>query len=154
MRRPPRPPRESVFARGLGGHVVWAGLLIGGVTLVTQAWAYHTGSAHWQSMTFTVLTLAQLGHVLAIRSSRDSLFRQGLWSNAPLTVAVLGTVLLQLATLYVPGLHPVFRTAPLSAGELALCFALASSVFVAVELEKLAIRRGLLLRARAEEGDA
>ena len=35
-------------------------------------------------MTFTVLALSQLGHVLAIRSERDSLFRIGLLSNPPL----------------------------------------------------------------------
>ena len=30
MRRPPRPPDESVFARGMGYQVLWTGILIGG----------------------------------------------------------------------------------------------------------------------------
>ncbi|MGE5319975.1 MAG: cation-translocating P-type ATPase, partial [Hyphomicrobiaceae bacterium] len=81
MRRPPRPPTESLFAHGMWQHIVWVGLLMGGVSLLTQAWAIHIGSAHWQSMVFTVLTLSQLGHVLAIRSERESLFTQGLLSN-------------------------------------------------------------------------
>ena len=140
MRRPPRPPTESIFAGGLWQHVVWVGLLMGGVTLATQGWAYHSGSAHWQSMTFTVLALSQLGHVLAIRSEQDSLFRIGLGSNLPLLGAVLLTVGLQLATLYVPALQRVFKTQPLSAGELALCLALSATVFVAVEIEKWAGR--------------
>lgn len=87
-------------------------------------------------MTFTVLALSQLGHVLAIRSERDSLFRIGLRSNLPLLGAVLLTLGLQLATLYVPALNRLLKTQPLTASELGLCLALSSVVFVAVEVEK------------------
>ncbi|HWP64665.1 MAG TPA: cation-translocating P-type ATPase [Candidatus Limnocylindria bacterium] len=144
MRRPPRPPDENFFAHGLWQHVVWVGMLMGGVTLATQAWALQTGSAHWQSMTFTVLTLAQMGHVLAIRAERDSLFRQGFWSNPLLFAAVGLTFLLQMATLYVPALQPIFKTQALSAGELLGCLAVSAVMVVGVELEKWAMRRGWL----------
>ena len=33
MRRPPHPPDESVFARGLGRHVLWVGMLMALVSL-------------------------------------------------------------------------------------------------------------------------
>ncbi|MCK6554349.1 cation-translocating P-type ATPase [Candidatus Binatia bacterium] len=144
MRRPPRPPDESVFAHGMWQHIVWVGLLMGAVCLFTQAWAVRSASAHWQTMVFTVLTLSQMGHALAIRSERDSLFRQGLGSNRPLLGAVVLTLLLQLATIYVPALNPIFRTEPLTAGELAACLGLSSLVFVAVEIEKWFIRHGRL----------
>ena len=49
MRRPPRPPQESVFARGLGVHVLWVGPLMAALVLGTQAWSLATGSAHWQT---------------------------------------------------------------------------------------------------------
>ena len=84
MERPPRHPKESIFAHGLGTHIVWVGLLMGAASLVTQAWSITTGLAHWQTMVFTVLCLSQMGHVLAIRSERESLFSQGLLSNRPL----------------------------------------------------------------------
>jgi Ca2+-transporting ATPase len=119
---------------------------MGGVSLLAQAWAYHTGSAHWQSMVFTVLTLSQMGHVLAIRSERDSLFQQGLLSNMPLLGAFLLTFALQMAVLYMPVLNPIFKTEPLSGDELALCLALSSVVFVAVEIEKWSRRRGWIYR--------
>jgi Ca2+-transporting ATPase len=146
MKRPPRPPRESVFAHGLWQHALWVGLLIGGLCLGVQAWALEQGDAtaavaHWQTLVFTVLTLAQMAHLLAIRSERDSLFSIGLASNRPLLAAVALTVVLQLATIYVPWLQPIFRTQALSWSELALCFALAAVVFVAVELEKAWRRR-------------
>ncbi len=146
MQRPPRPPGESVFAHGLWQHALCVGLLIGALCLGVQAWALGGGGgadgrAHWQTMVFTVLTLAQMAHLLAIRSERNSLFSQGLGSNLPLLGAVLLTLALQMATIYVPALQPIFRTQPLSAGELALCFGLAGVVFVAVEIEKLWRRR-------------
>ncbi len=147
MRRPPRPPLESIFAHGMWQHILWVGLLMGGVCLTLQAWAWHTGAAHWQSMVFTVLCLSQLGHVLAIRSEKDSVFRIGFASNRLLLVTVVGTVLLQLATLYVPALNPIFKTEPLDWDELAICLILSTVVFFAVEAEKWLVRRGYLYRA-------
>ncbi|MDZ7589195.1 MAG: calcium-translocating P-type ATPase, PMCA-type [Rubrivivax sp.] len=144
MQRPPRPPKESIFAHGMWQHILWVGLLMGAVTLLTQAWALHSGSAHWQSMVFTVLTLSQLGHVLAIRSERESLFTQGVFSNRMLVAALALTFALQMAVLYVPWLQPIFKTTPLSAGELMACLALSSVVFLGVEFEKALIRRGWL----------
>ena len=141
MRRPPRPPTEGVFAHGLGVHAVWVGLLMAALTLGIQAWFFHSGSSHWQTMAFTVLCLAQLAHVLAIRSERQSLFTQGLLSNRPLFGAVALTLGLQLATIYVPALNGVFKTEPLSALELALAVAVGGVVFVAVEVEKWTKRR-------------
>ncbi|MGH8070008.1 MAG: cation transporting ATPase C-terminal domain-containing protein [Candidatus Entotheonellia bacterium] len=100
-----------------------------------------TGSAQWQTMVCTTLCFAQLAHVLAIRSERESLFTQGLFSNRPFLGALLLTFLPQLATIYVPFLNGIFRGAPLSAAELALTLGIASVVFWAVEGKKWLRRR-------------
>ena len=144
MQRPPRPPRESVLAHGMWQHMLWVGLLIGGASLFTQAWALGRNLPHWQTMVFTVLTLSQLAHVMAIRSERESLFRQGLLSNRPLLYAVGFTLLLQLAAIYVPVFNALLHTEPLTAAELALCCALSALIFVVVEIEKFCVRRGWL----------
>ncbi len=136
MRRPPRAPTESMFAGGMWQHILFIGLLIGGLCLGVQAWAISTGHAHWQTMVFTVLTLAQMAHVLAIRSESEPLWRLGLGTNRPLLYAVLLTFVLQMATIYVPWLNPIFKTQPLSLAELAICLGAALVVFLAVELEK------------------
>jgi Ca2+-transporting ATPase len=140
MKRPPRDPEESIFAHGLGVQIVWVGLLMGFVCIFTQAWTIKAGDPNWQTMVFTVLCLSQMGNVLAIRSERESLFSQGLRSNLPLLGAFILTFLLQMATIYVPFLNPVFKTKPLSAWELLVTLAMSSVVFFAVETEKL-IRR-------------
>ncbi len=141
MNRPPRHPQESIFAHGLGIAIIWVGLLMGGVTLLTQAWAIKTGISHWQTMVFTVLCLSQMGNVLALRSERESFFSQGLFSNKPLLGAVILTFALQMATIYVPFLNPIFKTEPLSPGELFLTLVLSSVVFLAVEAEKFIKRK-------------
>ena len=140
MNRPPRHPKESIFSHRLGFDIIWVGLLMGGVTIFTQAWAIASGNHHWQTMVFTVLCLSQMGNVLAVRSDRQSFFSQGFLSNIPLAGAFLLTLVLQLATVYVPFLNPVFKTTPLSARELVFTLAMSSVVFFAVEGEKLLLR--------------
>ncbi len=141
MRRPPRHPRESIFSHGLGAHAIWVGLLMAGIVLFVQAWSIKTEHAHWQTMVFTVLCLTQLGHVLAIRSEKESLFTIGIFSNKYLLGAIVLTFALQMATIYVPALNPIFKTEPLTLNELLFTLALSSVVFIAVEIEKLIKRQ-------------
>jgi len=142
MNRPPRHPKESISAHGLGVHAIWVGLLMAGIVLSTQAFAIKTGNSHWQTMVFTVLCLTQLGHVLAIRSEKVSLFKMGLFSNKYLLGAVILTFIFQMATIYIPSLNPIFKTVPLTFNELIWTLVLSSIVFIAVEIEKL-IKRAL-----------
>ena len=136
MQRPPRPPGESLFANGLWQHILGIGLLLAGLCLGVQAWAISTGHTHWQTMVFTVLTLGQMAHVMGIRSEQDPLWRIGVASNRPLLGAVLLTFALQMATIYVPVLNPIFKTQPLSLTELAVCLGAAAVVWGATEAEK------------------
>jgi Ca2+-transporting ATPase len=78
---------------------------------------------------------------MAIRSERESLFTQGVFTNKPLLLSVAATIGLQLCAIYIPVLNPVFKTQPLSPGELALVLVLSVTVFAAVEIEKWVRRR-------------
>lgn len=141
MAHPPRHPKESIFAHGLGVHILWVGIFIGLLTIATQWVAIESGDTHWQTIVFTVLCFSQLWHVMAIRSEKRSLFKIGIFSNQPLLWAVSGTVLLQLAVIYIPYLNTFFHTQPLTAGELAVAFGVSALVFIAVEVEKAVKRR-------------
>ncbi len=136
MQLPPRRPDESIFANGLGWHILWVGLLMGAVCLGMQAWAIHHNDPKWQTYVFTVLCFSQMGHVFSIRSHHFFLFQQGIFSNRPLVGAVLLTFVLQLALLYIPFLQNVFHTQPLTLKELGMCIAVSLIVFHGVELEK------------------
>lgn len=136
MTLPPRKPNESIFANGLGWHILWVGLLMGAVCLGLQAWAIHNNDPKWQTYVFTVLCFSQMGHVFSIRSHHFFLFQQGLFSNRPLVGAVLLTFVLQMALLYVPFLQDIFHTQPLTLKELGMCIGVSLIVFHGVELEK------------------
>lgn len=140
MKRPPRRPNESLFSHGMWQHMIWVGLLMAAITLLCQAWAYHSGESHWQTMAFTVLTLSQLAHVMAIRSDKISTFSLGFFSNRYLAMAVCASILLQMAIIYMPTLNAIFKTQPLTLSELTICFALSSVIFIAVEIEKWLVR--------------
>jgi Ca2+-transporting ATPase len=142
MQRPPRPPEESIFARGMWQHMLWVGLLIGALSIGAQAWGYRHDSDHWQTMVFTTLVIAQLFNCLAIRSEHDALWVLGLTTNPQLLGAVLLTMAAQLAVIYVPALQPIFRTSPLPLMDLAICFGLGAVVLIAVEFEKWLVRSG------------
>jgi Ca2+-transporting ATPase len=147
MTRPPRVPTESVFAHGMWQHMIWVGLLIGGLSLLSLAWAMQRGSENWQTIVFTVLTLSQLVHAMAIRSDKDSLFTIGILSNRYLIWAVLFTFALQIAAIYTPWFQLILKTTPLTLEELMLCLALPWVVLVGVEAEKWLIRRGLIYQS-------
>lgn len=142
MKRPPRKPGESIFAQGLAIHILWVGIFIGLLNLATQAFAIRYTDSHWQTIVFTVLCFSQLWHVMAIRSETRSLFKMGVMSNKSLLLAVLFTVLLQLAVIYMPALNKFFHTQPLTAIEVLVTAGVSSIVFIVVEIEK-AVKRKL-----------
>lgn len=152
MKRPPRPPEESIFAHGMWQHIAWTGLLIGGLSLSAQAWAYHSGSQNWQTVVFTVLTFSQLVHALVIRSERESLFSIGLMGNLPLLGTVLLTIGLQLLVIYHPFFNLIFHTTPLTTEELTVCCTLPFVVLIAVEIEKWLARKGWIYGLKKEIG--
>jgi Ca2+-transporting ATPase len=141
MRRPPYPPGENVFARGLGRHVVWVGALMALVSLATGLWYSQIAPEIWQTMVFTTLTLSQLSHVMAIRSGDESLFRVGPLSNKPLLGAVALTFVLQLLAIYAPFFQRFLETEALPLADLAIAVALSTIIFWAVEIEKWLARR-------------
>lgn len=150
MRRKPRKTTDNIFGDGMGLHIIWVGLLMAVMCLGLGGWywqsdrldlANEADTAYYRTMIFTVLSCLQMGHVLAIRSHRQSLFTMGMWSNRPLVAAVSLTLVLQLALIYVPILQRAFKTTSLSAPDLIVCLVLSTAVFWAVELEKFVRRR-------------
>jgi len=148
MTRPPRHPKESIFARGLGFHILWVGLLIGGATLAVQAWGVNTGG-NWQTMVFTTLCFAQIGQILAVRSEHNFLFQEGIFGNIPLLGTALMNFLLQLALMYIPFFQEIFVTKPLTLEELGACMGVAVLVFHAIEAEKF-VKKILYKKTKGE----
>jgi Ca2+-transporting ATPase len=92
-----------------------------------------------QTMAFTTLVLFSLFTVFNARSDERSAF-VGLFSNWRLWGAVLLSLLLQVAVVYVPVLQQTFSTVRLSAGDWLFCLAVASSVLWLREIAKAILR--------------
>jgi Ca2+-transporting ATPase len=114
---------------------------MGFVSLAVGYYFWSNGNPNWQTIVFSTINLSQMGNALALRSERESLFRIGLLSNKSMLNAVLLTLVLQLAVIYVPFLQSVFKTKPLSRQELLISLILSTIVFWGVELEKWFKRR-------------
>jgi P-type Ca2+ transporter type 2C len=149
MRQPPKDPKESIFARGLGSYMIRIGIILAIVTIAMMAWAYEYTKAHtegglspnrWKTMVFTTLCLAQMGHALAIRSNSKLTIELNPFSNPYLLGSVIVTSLLQLVLIYVEPLRKFFNTDILTMPELLVCVGCSALVFVWIELEKLVLR--------------
>jgi Ca2+-transporting ATPase len=140
MKRPPYSPRENIFGRGMARDILWIGLLMGLVSLGAGYLYYRLYPTAppelWRTITFTTLTLAQMGNALATRSDRDTLWQIGLFSNKTMLGSVLLTFLLQLAVIYLPFMNRAFSTTPLGLRDLLVSLAFSVVVFVAVEFFK------------------
>jgi Ca2+-transporting ATPase len=149
MQQPPKDPKESIFARGLGSYMIRIGIVLAVVTIILMVWAYrYTAEVQgpglnrdrWQTIVFTTLCLAQMGHALAVRSNTKLTIELNPFSNPYVLASVVLTSLLQLVLVYVEPIRNFFGTHYLPLNELLVCVGASALIFVWVELEKLAFR--------------
>jgi P-type Ca2+ transporter type 2C len=107
---------------------------------------YATGSGpnvadetHARTMAFTTLMMFQLFNVFNCRSAWRSAFA-GLFENRWLIGAVLVSLFTHVLVIYVPFLQNAFHTVPLSAFDWVVATVVASTLLLAVELGKVALR--------------
>jgi len=137
MLRPPRDPRESVFTapvKLLIGTV--AVLMAAGIIPVFSSVLPREGLAKAQTMAFTMMTMFEMFNAFNCRSERHSIFKVGPFANIWLVLAVLSSILLQAAVVYLPLLQPIFGTAALGLGDWLLIVAITSSAIIVVETGK------------------
>lgn len=118
MQHKPRSAKENIFARRLGWKIISRGILIGICTLAAFWLVLRADPSDAatllkaQSVAFATLVMAQLIHVFDCRSSR-SIFHRNPLQNRYLVLAVLSSLILMLAVMYVDTLQPIFKTVPL-----------------------------------------
>ena len=147
MGQHPRPRSEGVITRSMWSGIVFVGVVFAVGTLVVLDASLPAGLIegsgnlrYAQTMTFTTLVFFSLFNVFNSRSDTESAFR-GLFSNGWLWAAVLLSLLLQFAVIYIPVLQQAFSTVSLSFNDWLLCAGVASSVLWLRELSKLVARR-------------
>jgi len=143
MTEPPRARTEGVITRGMWAGILFVGAIMAvGTLLVLDAslpGGLIEGSGNMryaQTMAFTTLMLFQLFNIFNARSDEKSAFTR-LFTNNWLWAAIVFSLALHVAVVYIPFLQQAFSTVSLSAGDWLLCAAVASSVLWLRELSKI-----------------
>jgi Ca2+-transporting ATPase len=143
MKEPPRPRGERVVTGRMWSGIVFVGVIMAAGTLfildasLPGGFIEGTGTMRYaQTMAFNTLVFFSLFTVFNARSDERSAFA-GMFANQWLSGAVVLSIVLQLAVIYVPVLQQAFSTVSLSAGDWLWCAAVGSSVLWLRELSKL-----------------
>jgi len=138
MKQKPRKSKEGLVSRRMIISSLGLGFLIALQSLGVLQWALNEGVPlpKIQTMIFTLVVISMMFNAFNWRSDRYSVFTLGVFTNRPLIYAVLSTLLLQLAAVYIPLLQTAFRTVPLSLSDWVIIIPLASTTLIAMELTK------------------
>jgi len=156
MQEPPRNVKErlfskSVFLRSLYlGFIIAAGAMIGCLS-AWSAGGWHLGMlekdmnplvyAKGTTMMFAGIVIAQVGNVLACRTSKVSIFRTSLKSNKWIWLGIASQISILSLIVYVPFLQGLFGTTAIESIDWAYLTLLAGIVVFAEEIRKFFARR-------------
>ncbi len=148
MKRPPRPPKENLFAGGLISRILSTGIIMTLAAIFIQWWAVKQGHdvKTQQTMVFTTLCFVQLGNALSVRSVYDSMFSSNIFSNRGMWGTIILTVILQLLIVYLPFLHPIFKTTSLDSNVMGVILLVTLGCVLCIELLKYLNKRKYLKR--------
>ncbi len=146
MRRPPRNSKEGIFAGGLFGDIVYQGILVTALTILSYIIgnSFEIGrlampqgiSEHGMTMAFLTMSMCEIFHSFNMRSQRKSIFSLKN-QNKVLWLAMAGSLVLTTLLLEVPFLAKAFGFTPVGWVEYGIALALAILVIPIVEIVKL-----------------
>ena len=138
MRQKPRPPKEPIINRFMRVGILIQTIAITGAVLAAYAIGRSSSQhvAFAETMAFATLTLSELLRAFTARSEYFPLFKIGVFSNRWMNYAVLSSLVIILASIYVPFLNVVFQTEPLGLAQWREIIPLLVIPSVAAELTK------------------
>ncbi len=147
MKRKPRDSREGIFAGGLGAAVVYQGVLVTIITLVSYFIGHRfetgnfevTNSVHGTTMAFLTLAMCEVFHSFNMRSLRGSIFtlkgqNKWLWG-----AGVLSLILTSVVVLIAP-VAEIFGMVGIGWQEYLIAMGLGACIIPLVETVKLVHR--------------
>lgn len=140
MSRKPRSSNAHIFSDGLGINLLWQGITIAVLTLISYVIGAKNSPEAGTTMAFITLSVCEMLHSWNMRSLRESVFSMKS-RNKMLTISIIVSFLILIPILFVPGLRNIFSLTKLSAMEYVLAVVVAAVIVPVVEIVK-AIRRG------------
>jgi len=144
MNQPPRPPSEPIINRLMRTGLIVQTIAITAVTLG----AYLIGFQLFpeeplvaSTMAFVTLSFSELLRAYTARSERYPVHKIGIFKNRVMNLAVLTSLLLLVAVIYLPFLQPIFRTFPLGWNQWRYILPLLFVPSLAAELTKILTSR-------------
>lgn len=152
MKRKPRNPSDGIFAGGMGFDVAYQGILVSIVTLAAYFIGHFMEAGVWEitnspdgiTMAFLTMSMAEIFHSYNMRSRTGSIFTLK-HHNFYIFGAMVASLLLTSAVIYIPFLSEAFQFEHISLQEYVVSLALAFSVIPIVEIVK-AIQRAAAKR--------
>lgn len=135
MEKEPRGEKEGIFAHGLGISVIYQGIIIAALTLVSYFIGNSTSHITGMTMAFFTMSMSEIFQSLNLRSRTRSIFRLNS-HNRYLTGAMVLSFVLTLLVIYLPGINTIFKLTPLSTDNLFMSLGLALAIIPIVELMK------------------
>ena len=134
MNRPPRPKNARVLTRPVLKRVLTSAtiIMLGTFSIYVREFAVdNTITARDTTLTFTCFVFFDMFNALTCRSEGKSILRGELpiSGNRMFNLAVGGSLLGQLAVVYIPFFQRIFQTESLGLGDLGVLIILASAVF-------------------------
>lgn len=144
MRRPPRPPAQSLLTPALLRRIGLVTLLLVIAAFAAFHWEVATGGSVAQARTtaVNVFVCVQIAYLFNCRSMGRSAFTARPAPNPMLAVGIGVTVALQALFTYTPAMNTLFHTAPVDLGALLWALGAALAAFLVVEADKVFWRRG------------
>ena len=132
----------TLFEKGMIYRIVLHGLFIAAAALAAYGIGQFLYADHDQAMTMTflVLSIAQLSHALNQRSNYDSVFKRGQGRNIYLFFALAASAAIIALVVFVPPLMSLFHLVYLTWKEWLICIALSLFPLFAVEISKIFFR--------------
>jgi len=139
LKKPPRKVKEQILTRGLMFNILLSAfIIICGTTWIFKM-TLEDGrmTARDTTMTFTCFVFFDMFNALSSRSQDKLITEIGFFSNRVFCIAVVLSIIGQLAVIYFPPLQYIFQTEALAIEDLLLLAGLSSSVFIICEAKKL-----------------
>jgi len=136
MKRPPRNPKENIITKNMMLNIITIGILMTIVVLFLFEMNIKD-VIKAQTMAFTALVALEMVRVQMIRSQ----YKLKLFSNFWLWLAILSSMLLQIAVVYIPHLNKIFKTVPLSLEDWGFILGGCAFMFVVGNIVNYTIRR-------------
>ena len=139
MEKKPRPPTEPIINKQMKIGIAVQTLAITAVTLLAF-WigkTTHSESAGYaRTMAFVTLSFSELLRAFTARSENFPILKIGLFTNKSMNLAVLSSLVLLLAVIYLPFLNIIFDTVPLNIDQWQYILPLLFIPAVAAEITK------------------